>query len=204
MYRYDISGKTYNRLTVIRKIGVNRSRAVVWECLCVCGNKSNVTGTALRRGSTKSCGCIKHEYYPNHFVKHGKFGTKIYRTWGGIKFRCENPNSKAYPGYGGRGIKMYEPWSKSFVEFYKYIGDPPTDKHTLDRIDNNKGYEPGNIQWATWKQQANNRRDTVIIEYKGQKMSISEWARLRNIKINTLNARIQRSKWPIGKALGYE
>lgn len=200
----DITGNTYNRLTVVKRVGVNNSRAVIWECICSCGNTHNVTGTALRTGAIKSCGCLKHEYNPTHTIKHGKFGTKIYRTWGGMKFRCENTNSKAYPRYGGRGIKVDELWSKSFIEFYKYMGDPPDEKSTIDRIDNSGNYEPGNVRWATWKEQANNRRDTVTIEYNGTSMSISEWARLRNIKIRTLTARIQVYKWSIGRALGYE
>ncbi|MCW2763637.1 MAG: hypothetical protein JWR85_3838 [Marmoricola sp.] len=135
---------------------------------------------------------------------HGKFGSKIYRTWGGIKFRCENVNSKGYARYGGRGIKVYEPWSKSFEEFYEYMGDPPTELHSIDRIDNNGNYEPGNVRWATSKTQGNNRSSTVIVEFDNKKMSISEWARHRNIKIGTLHARLQLYKWDIARALGYE
>jgi hypothetical protein len=204
MITEDLTGKRFNKLTVVGKVGTNKYRHILWECQCSCGNTTKTIGTSLKSGKTKSCGCIKHEYKPTHTTKHGKFGTKIYRTWGGIKYRCENINSKGYPRYGGRGISIYGPWSKSFMDFYNYMGDPPNENSSIERINNEGNYEPGNVRWATWKEQANNRRDTVIIQYKGKSMSISEWARLRGIKIGTLNARIQKYKWGIGRALNYE
>lgn len=204
MIAKNIEGKVFYNLTVIRRVGTNANRYALWECLCSCGENTVTTGKNLRSGHTKSCGCLKRQLYPKHVVKHGMFGTKPYKTWAGIKYRCENPNSKAYKYYGARGIQMNKGWSNSFKDFYEYVGDPPSDKHSLDRIDNNGNYEPGNVRWATSKQQANNRRNNRLYDYKGISMSIAEWSKYRNINYNTLSSRLLKYKQPLEKALEYE
>lgn len=89
---------------------------------------------------------------------HGLSHTPEYAAWRDLKSRCLNPNHIAYPDYGGRGITVYEPWVHDFVAFYEHVGPRPSDDHTLDRLDNDKGYEPGNVAWRTWGVQQNNRR----------------------------------------------
>lgn len=85
-------------------------------------------------------------------------GTKLYARWKTIKRRCSKPNATGFENYGGRGITLCAKWSESFLAFYKDVGKPPTDRHTLERLDNNKGYEPGNVVWATYGQQSRNKR----------------------------------------------
>ena len=116
----------------------------------------------------------------------------VYTLWGGIKNRCTSPQATNYHRYGGRGITMYEEWAHDFAAFYAYVGDRPKGM-TLDRIDNNKGYEPGNVRWATRKEQANNRETNVVLTYKGETLSLMQWAEKLGYKYGLL-----RSRWKSG------
>lgn len=121
-----------------------------------------------------------------------------------MKFRCDNPKYKGYHRYGGRGIKVHEEWSHDFRAFYKYIGEPPTTMHSLDRIDNDGNYEPGNVRWATKHQQDNNKSQNVYYTYNGETKTLSDWARFRNINVQTLYARLHKYSWGLERALEYE
>lgn len=107
---------------------------------------------------------------------HGMSGTKVYQQWVGMLDRCYNKRNRRYPRYGGRGITVCARWRSSFAAFYKDMGDPPQG-HTLDRINNMKGYTPSNCRWATPREQANNRVTNVMITHEGRTMSIADWAR---------------------------
>lgn len=131
-------------------------------------------------------------------VKHGKYGTPIYRTWQRMGQRCNNPNNRHYSGYGGRGITVCDRWGR-FENFYEDMGDKPTPKHSLERIDNNKGYSPDNCKWATMAEQGSNRRDNRKYTYDGKTMTIAEWARELNISHAALTKRLNR--WSVGRAL---
>lgn len=122
-----------------------------------------------------------------HAVDSGR--TKTYNLWLSIKDRCSNPNHKAYHRYGGRGITVCKAWADDYEVFLEAIGAPPSPKHTLDRINNNRGYKPGNVQWATRKEQANNRENNVCLTYKGVRRSLHEWAIELGIPYNTLSQR---------------
>lgn len=105
----------------------------------------------------------------------------IYRRWQHMIQRCHNPNDRDYPKYGGRGISVCDRWRNSFPDFLEDMGLPPSDKHTLDRIDNNGNYEPDNVRWATPSQQINNRRNTRYLTIKGITRPLSEWCKLAGI-----------------------
>jgi len=109
-------------------------------------------------------------------AKHGLYKSRLYVIWSSLKHRCNNPNSQHYHRYGGRGVIVCDKWTASFEAFRADVGDPPERGVTLDRIDNAKGYEPGNVRWATRKQQANNRDTNVVIEHEGKSMTLMEWA----------------------------
>lgn len=117
----------------------------------------------------------------------GKFRDKAYQSWKNIKERCHNPNHIAYHNYGGRGIKV---GFGSFLEFYCEVGDPPTARHTIDRIDNEKGYEPGNVHWASAHDQRRNSRQNTRVTWNGKTQILTDWAIETGIPKRTLGSRL--------------
>ncbi|KKL74034.1 hypothetical protein LCGC14_2068970 [marine sediment metagenome] len=159
----DETENQYGRLKVIRRAGIKGSRAT-WLCQCVCGGKSIVIGKNLRNGNTTSCGCRLREIR-DHIgevnLSHGRSGTKEHQAWLAAKNRCFNPNYRSHEFYRDKG--MYEGWIQDFEAFYEHVGPSPSPKHSIDRIDNERGYEPGNVRWATAKQQRNNQRSKYCV-----------------------------------------
>lgn len=132
-------------------------------------------------------------------IKHGMYRSKVYAVWCEMKRRCDNPNHKYYSYYGGRGISVCKRWSDSFISFCEDMGERPKGM-TLERSNNKGNYEPTNCRWATRKQQANNIRSNVILDFEGLKLTVSEWAEKLKIKRSTIYARIFRG-WPVEKIL---
>ena len=144
-------GVKYNKLTAIKELGTNKSRHKMYLFKCACGNDKVATAINVRANRVKSCGCLSK--------KHGKFGTNIYSVWAGMKSRCYYEKNENYINYGARGIKVCERWKNSFENFYKDMGDKPSAKHQLDRIDNDGDYDPSNCRWVTPSENCLNRRN---------------------------------------------
>jgi hypothetical protein len=150
MRRLDLEGQKYGRLTLIYSTGINKSKQRMWLAQCDCGKETIVCQQHVRDGRTTSCGCFHKE----NQTKHGMAHTKEWHAYHHAKARCK-PNHKHHQHYFDRGIRCH---FTSFEEFFAEIGPAPSLKHSVDRIDNDKGYEPGNIRWATKSEQERNRR----------------------------------------------
>lgn len=173
-------GTRYNMLIV-----VSQQSEDLFECLCDCGKITLVKRRYLSPNGRKSCGCLNDP----------KFGINVdflpeYRNWQKAKQRCFDKNNNRYSTHGGRGITMCERWKNSFENFFNDMGKRPTSKHSLDRIDNDKGYCPENCRWATLNEQARNKRNTIKINTPDGIMSVHDAAEKYGLNVNTLKSRI--------------
>lgn len=188
----DITGQRFGKLTAIDYINNGR-----WKCKCDCGNEKIISGTDLRKGSTKSCGCLCKEDRKKHGHARKRDVSKTYRIWSNMKTRCSNPKHIWYKNYGGRGIIVCERW-QIFENFLEDMGECPKG-YQIDRLNNNGNYEPGNCKYIPLENQAFNRRNNIDIEFNGVKKNIKEWANDLGINYHTLRYRIKNG-WPIEKA----
>lgn len=155
----DLTGQKFGQLFVESFAG-SRSKKSRWICLCDCGARAEVIGGNLTSGAATSCGHVRR----NNRYTHGLSKHPLFKVWGSMKSRCNDPNRATWPLYGGRGIKVCERWEHSFPAFLEDVGERPegVDRHgrtlwSLDRVDNDKGYEPGNVRWATRHEQRVNQ-----------------------------------------------
>ncbi len=158
----DLTGKRFGRLVAQAKDRSVTDDEARWRCRCDCGRETRVRSSSLRNGTSQSCGCLRQELLCARPVKHGHTThgkpTPEWDAWHSMKQRCLNPNHAAYANYGGRGISICQRWVEDFEAFLADVGLKPDPELTLDRIDNDGNYEPGNVRWATWSQQNSNQR----------------------------------------------
>ena len=173
----DITGLVYGRLTVLGYAGKRSAeQRTYWYCRCDCGTLKVICGHNLKQGKSHSCGCLQRELVSKRLTIHGQSRkgkqSSEYSTYKGAKERCNNQKHEHYAYYGGRGIEFR---FESFAGFLSCIGSRPSARHTLDRVDNNGHYEPGNVRWATLDEQANNTRKNIIVTIDGTTQSLSQW-----------------------------
>jgi hypothetical protein len=198
----NLTGLRFGRLVVVEYgTGDDFGR---WRCVCDCGTERLVYGRPLRKGMTRSCGCLSRESSKAK-ATHGHSRryrvTPEYKTWCGIIRRCENPNEISYPRYGGIGVTICEEWRNSFAAFLRDVGQRPSTRHSIDRWPNTEGnYEPGNCRWATTRDQARNKRNTRYIEAFGERLVLADAADRYGIRLGTLWARLKRG-WGVEEAL---
>jgi len=176
----DLTGQRFGKLTVIERDATITKGRAFWRVRCECGTITSKNGKYLSCGDTRSCGCDQRAYRATGNVKHGaaRIGrlTPAYISWRDAKERCSNPRKRTYALYGGRGIRMCNEWLNDFGAFLHHMGERP-EGHSLDRIDGNGHYEPGNCRWATQREQMNNVRQNKMIEFDGLTMTVAEAAR---------------------------
>lgn len=206
------AGTRFGRLTVIGEAepAVQPSGKVVrrLECGCDCGNKVGVRVYHLLNGNTQSCGClhtekVKQANWVHGQALHGK-RSHVYKLWCNIKARSVTGSAATAHDYLGRGITMYEPWVSSFEMFNAWVNDNLGERPegcSLDRVDNNGNYTPGNLRWATRKEQNNNTRNNRFLVVNGVTLTCTQWAEEVGISTKTLRSRLFRSNWPVEKAL---
>jgi len=207
-----LAGQRFERLVVIKEVPTKepdpRRRQKYYLCKCDCGNEKEVRGYSLTSGTVRSCGCMQREAATKHGACIGRTRGEhnpldgTYRSWRNMFSRCEDPNIPRYENYGGRGIKVSDKWI-TFENFLEDMGLRPKGK-SIDRIDNDGNYEPGNCRWATPKEQGLNRRRPSCrsITHSGVTKPISEWAEGLNIKPCTLHNRLTRG-WTVKRALSH-
>ena len=195
--RAEVMGLKFNRLTVVSEAEPvietdgNSHRRV--NCLCECGSMWMGRLAAIKNGSIKSCGCLRAD---NNVARstHGaaKRGspTRTYRAWTGMKARCFNPKETFYRHYGGRGITICDRWNDSFQNFLDDMGEAPPGM-SIDRIEVNGNYEPGNCRWATQKEQASNKRNNRILSMCGSSKTMTEWAEALRLPVHVIYGRLR-------------
>lgn len=202
----DLTGRVFGRLTVTgpapTKVYPNGRKVLYWDCLCECGGVTRVPSVSLTRERTKSCGCLASELArerttgsAHHLFKHGKSRLPEHNSWAQARMRCSETGAHSHKDYFGRGITMCQRWQDSFEAFIEDMGPKPPDG-TLDRIDNNGNYEPGNCRWITQKEQCRNKRNNVRLEIDGVTKTLAEWAEISPVTDGAIRRRLARGWTP--------
>lgn len=188
----DFVGQRFGRLVVTER-APNKGGSPAWACNCDCGRKVAVRAACLKRGNTKSCGCLTVDNaiaMGRRNRTHGHSKTRAYSIWCGMMARCGEPTHRNYPHYGGRGIAVCQRW-RAFENFLADVGQPPWPGAELDRKDNGGNYAPDNWRWVSRQEQNNNKRDNRHLTLRGCTKTVSEWARDLGLNRNSLFGRLR-------------
>lgn len=200
----DLAGMRFGKLTALHRADdYPDGKHTKWHCICDCGKEKDISTYSLTKGITKSCGCSATEHRLAHLDEIGRkvHDKRLYSIWSNMVQRCNNPNTKCYVHYGGRGIKISPEW-KDYSNFEKWaLNSGYSEKLTLDRIDVNGDYCPMNCRWITHKEQCNNTRYNVFVEYLGEKYTIAQLSEKTGIKYSILYNRIHKLGWNVYEAV---
>lgn len=181
-------GDKVGRWTIVKaKSDKNRRLA---DVRCDCGTEKSVSRTSMHIGTSLSCGCWSAERASIVNATHRMTGTPEYIAWSSMKDRCNDPLDKGYYRYGGRGIRVCDEWMESFASFMASVGPRPGPEYSIDRINNDGNYEPGNCRWATRKEQCRNRSSCRMLTYLGRTQSLIEWTEELDLSYNTVKRRL--------------
>lgn len=193
----NLTGQRLGRLVAL--VPTRYQNKIAWECLCDCGNLTVILTDSLRSNCTHSCGCLNKELLSERNTTqrtaHGLTKHPLFIVWHAINLRCGNPKNTSYNNYGGRGITIYPEWRHDFQAFYDYVIKLPNcgkKGYSLDRIDNDGNYEPGNLKYSTLKEQHRNTRRNIELTYLGKTQCITAWAEELNLNASALHKRHKR------------
>lgn len=190
----DLTGKQFGYLTVIKRIETKHQKTR-WLCKCKCGKYATpITHQLLHHPGVPSCGCWR--YTPERLkTTHQQSKTRLYRIWGKMKQRCNNPKEKSYYRYGGKGIKVCDEWNDKFEPFYEWaVNNGYQDDLSIDRIDCTKGYSPNNCRWATNRQQNNNKTVNIYLTHNGETKTLKEWCEALNFPYSRASNRVKKMR----------
>lgn len=203
MNKISLTGVVFGRLTVIEKDETKNDGRSRWLCRCECGSEKIVRSDALKSKRTRSCGCLQKDLLVKRKPRktHGKSNKRLYTMFHNMQRRCYDEDHVSFHNYGGKGISVSKEWRNDFKSFYKWaVENGYSDNLTIDRINNENDYSPTNCRFITHKEQQNNRKDNVFVNYEGESRTISQWAEFLNVEYSTLQTRLKRG-WSIERAL---
>lgn len=195
----DLTGQRFGRLTIVSRAPDTLPGRARWNCVCDCGTRTVSRSDAFKNSKNASCGCYNNELSVARLKTHGKTHTPEYKIWQGMRSRCKNPSNAAFYKYGARGIIVCQRWH-NFEHFFADMGKRPSIKHSIDRLDGTKNYQPDNCRWATARQQQNNLKNNVRLSHKGKSLTVGEWSKVVGLKPKTIQGRM-RLGWSVADAL---
>ena len=185
----NLTGMTFNRLYVIKRVSNDKSGRARWLCKCECGTIKVILGKHLLSRKIQSCGCLQKE----RVTKHKMSNSRLYSIYRGMKDRCYNQNMPEYHNYGGRGVTICDEWLNDPIAFFKWsLENGYADSLTIDRKDNDKGYSPENCRRSTFVEQQNNRSNNTHLTKDGETHTVAEWSRILNINVSTIYTRLSK------------
>ena len=182
----NITGQKFSRLTAIGPVSRTKHNKIMWLFQCDCGGECTCIISNVLNGATSSCGCFARELRTSHGLSY----QRRYRVYRDMLDRCYSVTHKNYHRYGGRGISVYQEWRDNPQAFFDVVGARPTPQHSIDRIDNDGNYEPGNVRWATREQQSNNTRFNHLLTFENKTLTVTQWAKRIKVNRGTLYSRL--------------